>query len=127
MLTLFAVRLTPLLPPCFNHSFVIFITPKGFSPVYLSLRSVADLDFKLLYPVAWGLCEGGNVISANYEAIFYGILDLFAKPVFSIALIYGHWSIEPSRLGLRIDDYTDPEKSVPGQHENGNRNGDIEA
>jgi bacteriorhodopsin len=80
---------------------------------------VLTLFVWLLYPVAWGLCEGGNVISANYEAIFYGILDFFAKPVFSIALIYGHWSIDPNRLGLRIDDYTDPEKPVPGQHEDG--------
>lgn len=30
----------------------------------------------ILYPVAWGLCEGGNVIQPDSEAVFYGILDL---------------------------------------------------
>lgn len=36
----------------------------------------------LLYPIAWGLCDGGNVISPESEMIFYGILDVLAKPVF---------------------------------------------
>lgn len=30
----------------------------------------------LLYPVCWGLSEGGNVITPDSEAVFYGILDL---------------------------------------------------
>lgn len=30
----------------------------------------------VLYPVAWGLSEGGNVIQPDSEAVFYGILDL---------------------------------------------------
>jgi len=36
----------------------------------------------LLYPVAWGLADGGNVISPDGEMFFYGVLDLLAKPVF---------------------------------------------
>jgi len=36
----------------------------------------------LLYPVAWGLCDGGNVISPDGEMFFYGSLDLLAKPIF---------------------------------------------
>jgi len=36
----------------------------------------------LLYPVAWGLSDGGSVISPDSEMIFYGILDVLAKPVF---------------------------------------------
>lgn len=27
-----------------------------------------------IYPIAWGLSEGGNVISGDSEAVFYGIL-----------------------------------------------------
>ncbi|KAK1809358.1 hypothetical protein LTR12_016272 [Friedmanniomyces endolithicus] len=76
---------------------------------------VLTLFVWLLYPIAWGLCEGGNVISPNDEAVFYGCLDFMAKPVFSIALIIGHWGIKPERLGLKIEDYTDPEKPVPDQ------------
>ena len=74
---------------------------------------VLTLVIWLLYPIAWGLCEGGNVITANDEAVFYGVLDFFAKPIFSIALIYGHWGIAPARLGLQINDYTDREQALP--------------
>lgn len=61
----------------------------------------------LLYPIAWGLCEGGNVIHPDGEAIFYGILDLMAKPVFGGLLLWGHKNIDPARLGLHIRDYGD--------------------
>lgn len=58
-----------------------------------------------LYPIAFGLCEGGNVISPDSEAVFYGVLDACAKPVFGALLIWGHRGIEPARLGLHIRDY----------------------
>ena len=58
-----------------------------------------------LYPIAWGLSEGGNVIAPDSEAVFYGILDILAKPVFGTLLLWGHRNIEPSRLGLSIKDY----------------------
>lgn len=37
---------------------------------------VVTLFIWLLYPVAWGVCEGGNVIAPDSEAVFYGVLDL---------------------------------------------------
>jgi len=36
----------------------------------------------LLYPVCWGLSDGSNTISTTGEMIFYGVLDILAKPVF---------------------------------------------
>lgn len=82
-----------------------------------------------LYPIAWGLCEGGNVISPDSEAVFYGVLDLMAKPVFGSLLLWGHKGIDPARLGLQIHDYaSDPvahrgEKKTDGQ--NGHSNGET--
>ena len=79
-----------------------------------------------LYPIAWGLCEGGNVISPDSEAVFYGILDILAKPVFGALLIAGHRNIDPARMGVHMRDYDHPipsggqyatEKS--GHHHNG--------
>lgn len=58
-----------------------------------------------IYPIAWGLCEGGNVISPDSEAVFYGVLDLLAKPVFGALLLWGHRNIDPAILGLDIRDY----------------------
>jgi hypothetical protein len=65
-----------------------------------------------LYPIAWGLSEGGNVIAPDSEAVFYGILDILAKPVFGALLLFGHRNIDPAILGLRIRDYQTP----PGYH-----------
>lgn len=73
-----------------------------------------------LYPIAWGLSEGGNVIAPDSEAVFYGILDLLAKPVFGALLIWGHRNIDPARLGLHIRDYDDVPGTVMGEkHANG--------
>ena len=71
---------------------------------------VLTLGLWTLYPVAWAVCEGANVIPPDSEAIFYGVLDVCAKPVFSILLILGHWSIDPGRMGLKLRDYdSDPD------------------
>jgi bacteriorhodopsin len=48
---------------------------------------------------------GGNVIAPDSEAVFYGVLDFLAKPVFGALLIWGHRGINPARLGLAIKDY----------------------
>lgn len=61
-----------------------------------------------LYPIAWGLSEGGNVIAPDSEAVFYGVLDILAKPVFGALLLFGHRNIDPAILGLHIRDYDDP-------------------
>ncbi|KNG44258.1 opsin-like protein [Stemphylium lycopersici] len=59
----------------------------------------------ILYPVAWGLAEGGNIIAPDSEAVFYGVLDFLAKPCFGALLLWGHRNIDPARLGLAIKDY----------------------
>jgi bacteriorhodopsin len=76
----------------------------------------------ILYPIAWGICEGGNVISPDSEAVFYGVLDFLAKPCFGALLIWGHRNIDPARLGLAIKDYDgdalihEKRKPVSGTH-----------
>ncbi|KAK3985675.1 ion channel activity protein [Cladorrhinum sp. PSN332] len=55
-----------------------------------------------LYPIAWGLSEGGNVIHPDSEAIFYGVLDIVAKVGFGAILLVGHRNIDPADLGLGI-------------------------
>ncbi|KAI1100823.1 FDD123 protein [Jackrogersella minutella] len=69
-----------------------------------------------LYPIAWGLSEGGNVIHPDGEAVFYGILDILAKPVFGLLLIWGHRRLSSSQLGLRIRNRSETisEKYNPG-------------
>lgn len=69
-----------------------------------------------LYPIAWGLSEGGNVIAPDSEAVFYGILDIMAKPVFGALLLWGHRNIEPARLGVHIRSYEEDPAKVGGTH-----------
>ena len=57
-----------------------------------------------IYPIAFGVSEGGNIISSDSEAVFYGILDILAKPGFGALLLWGHRNISPSDLGLVIRD-----------------------
>jgi bacteriorhodopsin len=59
----------------------------------------------IIYPIAWGVCEGANLISPDSEAVFYGVLDFLAKPIFGALLLWGHKGIDPARLGLAIKDY----------------------
>ncbi|MCJ1464914.1 ion channel activity [Pseudocyphellaria aurata] len=69
-----------------------------------------------LYPIAWGLSEGGNVIAPDSEAVFYGILDILAKPVFGALLLWGHRNIDPARLGLHVRDYGDDPAHIGATH-----------
>lgn len=85
--------------------------------VFLTCGSLTSLLW-ILYPIAWGVCEGGNVIAPDSEAVFYGVLDLLAKPVFGALLIFGHRNIDPARLGLHIHDYS--EKDIIAETKNGN-------
>ena len=78
---------------------------------------ILTLGVWFLYPIAWGLAEGGNVIHPDSEAIFYGILDVIAKPVFGFLLLWGHRNITPQELGLTVIDRED------GLHEKRGANG----
>lgn len=59
----------------------------------------------LCYPICWGVADGGNIIAPDSEAVFYGVLDMAAKPFFSFALIFFHRKIDPARMGLKFRDY----------------------
>lgn len=48
--------------------------------------------------------------------MFYGVLDLLAKPVFGALLIWGHRNIDPGRLGLHIRDYNEDPAIHGGLH-----------
>jgi len=55
----------------------------------------------LIYPICWGLSEGSNAITVTSEMIFYGILDLFAGPIFLFGFLLGIQGLEYDTLGLQ--------------------------
>ncbi|KAI9064363.1 family A G protein-coupled receptor-like protein [Trametes sanguinea] len=72
------------------------------------IRSSAYLAFLLmLYPIAWGVSEGGNVISPTGEMIWYGILDILLGPVFLFIFLWGLRSVDYGAFGLASGKYTD--------------------
>lgn len=79
-------------------------TRYGTSKYYLPLAAYA-LFFWMLYPINWGLSEGGNVISNDGENVFYGILDIFQKGLFALALVYIARKLDFKRLGLWMHDH----------------------
>ncbi|BGO88688.1 hypothetical protein NBRC10512v2_000633 [Rhodotorula toruloides] len=54
----------------------------------------------LVYPVIWGVADGGNVITPDSEMIAYGVLDLLAKPVFSVIHLMSLSKLDYARLGM---------------------------
>ncbi|EXJ92523.1 hypothetical protein A1O3_01075 [Capronia epimyces CBS 606.96] len=58
----------------------------------------------LVYPIAWGVSEGGNIIAPDSEAITYGVLDILAKPVFAALFLWSIRTVDLTRLGLHIRD-----------------------
>ena len=61
----------------------------------------------ILYPVCWGLSEGSNTISVTSEMVFYGILDLFAGPIFLFGFLSGVQDLEYDALGLQSGKMSD--------------------
>ncbi|KAJ9609118.1 hypothetical protein H2200_006889 [Cladophialophora chaetospira] len=57
-----------------------------------------------VYPIIWGVSEGGNIIPPDSEAVSYGILDLLTKPVFGAVLIWGLRTVDLERLGIHTID-----------------------
>ena len=68
-----------------------------------------------LYPVAWGLADGSNTISPNAEMIFYGVLDLLAKPVFALFHLWSLRRCNYSSLHLKSGKFSDYE-DLSGNH-----------
>ncbi|KZT56573.1 family A G protein-coupled receptor-like protein [Calocera cornea HHB12733] len=67
----------------------------------LHTRGAAYLAFIwLIYPISWGLSEGGNVITSDGEMIFYGILDLFTMPFFLALHLFQLRTLDYSRFGM---------------------------
>jgi len=70
--------------------------------------SAAVLSFLwFLYPIAWGLADGASVIYPDSEMIFYGVLDVLAKPVFIIYHLFSLSKLDLSALRLQSGKFTD--------------------
>ncbi|KAI5363538.1 putative archaeal/bacterial/fungal rhodopsin, rhodopsin, retinal binding protein [Septoria linicola] len=88
-----------------------------------TLSLVWTLLVWICYPICWGVSEGGNIIALDSEAVYYGVLDMFAKPFFSMMFLFSVRKVEPARLGLRFRDY-DEDFVAYKRHDGHHRDGD---
>jgi len=66
---------------------------------YLPAAAAASF-LLLLYPIAWGLADGGNVIHPDSEMVFYGVLDLLLQPAFLFAFLHQLRDVDVARFGF---------------------------
>jgi len=59
----------------------------------------------LLYPIAYGVDDGGNEISVTSGFIFFGILDLLSVPLLSFAILFLSRSWDYRALNLYFTQY----------------------
>jgi bacteriorhodopsin len=77
---------------------------RGIGRDYVILAAWPNLLW-LLYPVAFGLSDGGNVISVTGAAIFFGVLDVLMVPVLSFAFVILGRKWDWEKLELAFSEY----------------------
>ncbi|KAE9370343.1 family A G protein-coupled receptor-like protein [Stipitochalara longipes BDJ] len=77
----------------------------------------------LLYPVAFGLSDGGNVIGVTGSFIFFGILDVLLLPVTSIGFLVFARKWDFAKLQLDFSEY----RGVRERHTFGEKGGPAAA
>ncbi|EZF35843.1 hypothetical protein H109_04486 [Trichophyton interdigitale MR816] len=83
----------------YNH---VRATTPSLKQAYLTLSVALSIIF-MLYGLAWGLNEGGNLISPTGEAIFYGVLDIWGGPLYCVFLLWAaHRYYRTERLQLPV-------------------------
>ncbi|KUI60230.1 hypothetical protein VP1G_07445 [Cytospora mali] len=73
----------------------------GINRDYIILAAIANLCW-ILYPIAWGLSDGGDKIGVTGGFIFFGVLDIVLVPVlaFAFVLLSRKWDYAQLNLDL---------------------------
>lgn len=79
-------------------------TRVGISRDYTALAGYVNLIW-LLYPIAWGLSDGGNRIGLTSSFIFFGILDILLVPVLAFAFVFLARKWDYNRLNIAFTQY----------------------
>lgn len=53
-----------------------------------------------IYPVVWGIADGGRWANVNTEIISYAVLDVLAKPVFGLWLLTAHRKVPETNVEI---------------------------
>ncbi|KAL7336751.1 hypothetical protein BJY59DRAFT_706156 [Rhodotorula toruloides] len=61
----------------------------------------------LIYPIVWGLCEYGNVLTVSSEMFWYGVLDFLTRVVWLFAFLFAIEGLAYERFGFHSGKATD--------------------
>ncbi|GAA6051590.1 hypothetical protein JCM3770_003486 [Rhodotorula araucariae] len=70
--------------------------------------------FFLIYPVVWGLSEGGNVLRVASEMFWYGVLDFLTKVAWLFSFLFAIEGIDYQSFGFHSGKYTDLPRGTNG-------------
>ncbi|KAL9485433.1 hypothetical protein ACSS6W_004222 [Trichoderma asperelloides] len=76
----------------------------GISRDYMILSALANLSW-VLYPIAFGLSDGGNVMGITGSFIFFGILDILVVPALALLFIILASKWDYHRLHLAFSEH----------------------
>lgn len=79
-------------------------TRVGIRRDYTMLSAYANF-FWLLYPIAWGLSDGGNVIGVTPSFIFFGVLDILLVIGFAAMVVVLSRRWDYGRLNIAFTQY----------------------
>ncbi|GIJ90357.1 ion channel activity [Aspergillus pseudoviridinutans] len=75
----------------------------GIDKDYIMLSGWTNLLW-IIYPVAWGLTDGGNRIGVTGSSIFFGVLDTLMVPVLSAAFLLFARNWDYQKLSIAFSD-----------------------
>ncbi|KAF2476563.1 family A G protein-coupled receptor-like protein [Lindgomyces ingoldianus] len=53
------------------------------------------------YPIVWGIADGSRKMSVDAEIIAYAVLDVLAKPIFGLWLLFTHAKMPETNIDLK--------------------------
>lgn len=90
----------------------------GFAKAFTTSAAILSVLW-LVYPIIWGVADGGNVITTDSEMVAYGVLDVLAKPVFLFVHLWLLSKEDLSALQLSSGKYTATANGVTYDREKG--------
>jgi len=75
-----------------------------------TIQSLGLTILWVIYPICWGLTDGGYIISVDYEHLWFAILDVLSKCVYGIFTVFVFRSALPYSEGYIADTIPDAPK-----------------
>ncbi|ODV70851.1 opsin family protein [Cyberlindnera jadinii NRRL Y-1542] len=72
---------------------------------YFTLYASGFVFIWLVYPIAWALADGGNVIQPDSDAVFYGVLDVITFVFIPAVFFFFIYDFNLERIGLNKPEF----------------------